>query len=146
MSRLLLDARLRYIYHCLNNGTKGNTKMQITQSHIDAWIKEQTQNLVDGNDAVIGHKVVVDLQTFWVEAENAFIEADSKDDQYTFLQSRLKGVISESRRERDLKIINEVAQRMLEPFAYEGALEQVREEQDDYNILDYQVRRAEGWY
>ncbi|AZS49314.1 hypothetical protein DM558_00320 [Entomomonas moraniae] len=120
--------------------------MQITQSHIDAWIKEQTQNLIDNQDVVIDHKVVVDLQTFWIEAENAFIEADSKDDQYTFLQSRLKGVISESRRERDLKIINEVAQRMLEPFAYEGALEQVREEQDDYNILGYEVRHAEGWY
>lgn len=120
--------------------------MQITQEHIDAWIKEQTQNLIDNQDVVIGHKVVVDLQTFWVEAENAFIEADSKDDQYTFLQSRLKGVISESRRERDLKIINEVAQRMLEPFAYDGALENAREEQDDFDILDYQVRHAEGWY
>lgn len=91
--------------------------MKITDEQVQAWIDAKTENLINGRDVFIGRDVVVDLKSFWIEVDNALLDVDGVDSDFRFLQCRLKGEISEAQRERDLKIIKSVAERMLMPFS-----------------------------
>jgi len=110
--------------------------MKITYEQTQAWIDSQTEKLINGDNAVIGRDVVVNLKDFWIEVDNELLDVDSVDSDFRFLQCRLKGEISEAQRERDLKIINVVAERMLMPFAERGAREELQEQLGDYQIAE----------